>query len=486
MALSNPEKLSSADARKLSGFLRSKKAPSGALSFNQLKGYLFGICTTPALLHPSFWLPEVFGGTVPEFENDADARIPEIVESLYNQTAREVLDGTFKLPSGSSLDSDISSNFQPGSALHEWCAGFTAALEKTIVSWKALSGPEMTGGREQAWARIGFFSDEQTARNGQLAETASDSFDELARKVRLQLPKLMKEYAAACRELYEAELKNGGPAALTTEADAEQAPTETAQPEQKPVSATSDKAAAGRAAQAVNPLLEKARNSKNPAEIIRLCRQIISQQADNTEAWLMLAQWGSNNQKEFIEHLEQAVKAGESELGEAYFTENNGLFWSLPETRPYMRALSSLARAYYLNKRGVEAIALYERCLDLSPVDEQGIRHSLVNLYLELGQPGQAAELLSRFKEDNSAFFQYSRALLSYMQEGDSGAARSLKKEARTGNKHVPKLLSGRSKMPKQLPSRYSVGDKDEAILYTSESRNAWRTVMGSVSWLLK
>ena len=134
------EKLSPAEARKLSGFLRSKRAPKGSLTLNQLKGYLFCICTTPELLQPSFWLPPVFGcqEELPEFASEADFSNIEFIMRLYNQVNGDVISGNPRLPSNCTLASTVSGNFIPGSVLHEWSWGFDLGLSLTTSFWDDL------------------------------------------------------------------------------------------------------------------------------------------------------------------------------------------------------------------------------------------------------------------------------------------------------------------------------------------------------------
>jgi len=233
-------------------------------------------------------------------------------------------------------------------------------------------------------------------------------------------------------------------------------------------------------------LLSNAYQADTVEQTLYFLQQVLELNPNCIDAYLLLAERNSRSQQQFVDYLEQAVKAGETSLGSEYFTQNRGHFWGLHETRPYMQALSSLAGAYRECKRSADAISLYEKSLQLNPNDNQANRYGLLNLYLEQQQLEKAQQLLADFAEDQSAFFLYSKALLCYIREGNSDQARQLRKAAKNGNKHVPKLLSGASKIPKQLPGEYSPGDKREAIIYTLDARNTWRQVMGSVSWLLK
>src|SRR5699024_1789994 len=114
-------------------------------------------------------------------------------------------------------------------------------------------------------------------------------------------------------------------------------------------------------------------------------KQLIQEALDvfplSADAYLLLAEEEGDMDKR-MKLLEQAIHVGEQDLGTAFFKENRGYFWGIIETRPYMRAKATYGMA--LENLGFveEAIDAYIELLELNPNDNQGIRYSLLPLYL--------------------------------------------------------------------------------------------------------
>src|SRR5699024_3589385 len=123
---------------------------------------------------------------------------------------------------------------------------------------------------------------------------------------------------------------------------------------------------------------------KEGREQKRLINEALDIYPNSPDAYLLLAEKAATP-REYRKLLQQAVTAGEKDLGEAFFKENKGHFWVLVETRPFMRAKA--AYAISLEQAGFyeEAIKHYEELLELHPNDNQGIRDLLLPLYIEIG-----------------------------------------------------------------------------------------------------
>ncbi|VAW60205.1 hypothetical protein MNBD_GAMMA08-1312, partial [hydrothermal vent metagenome] len=184
--------------------------------------------------------------------------------------------------------------------------------------------------------------------------------------------------------------------------------------------------------------------------------------------------------------LLRAVKGCERVLGAAFFEKNTGRFWLIRETRTFMEALTNLASTYAHLNDFDNAIACYERAILLNPADNQFNRYPLSNCYIQNKQLDKARQLATQFHHDRGAFFLFDQALIAFIELGDHKDSKTLKKIALTHNKFVPKLLSGKIKMPKRMPERLSSGDKDEAVLYAAQNTELWRSISGSIVWLMK
>ncbi len=201
-----------------------------------------------------------------------------------------------------------------------------------------------------------------------------------------------------------------------------------------------------------------------------------------TDAYNLLAD-KSRYLEEKIALYRRAVRAGELSLGELFFKQNEGHFWTVPESRPYMRALYGLAVALWGKGERSEAIALYQKLLRLDHDDLLGVRDRL-SFCLLAEERYQEMGKLSLDPEGYSCTMLYNLALGCYCS-GAAGADGVLNLALRA-NKHVPAYLLGEEKLPHRLPERYSPGSKEEAAIYAAEAAATWQKASGPLDWLRK
>ncbi len=231
-------------------------------------------------------------------------------------------------------------------------------------------------------------------------------------------------------------------------------------------------------------LMYEAWDETNPARRIILAHEALDISADCADAYVLLAEEEADTVGKALEYYRQGVEAGERALGKKYFSENEGYFWGLLETRPYMRARQGLANTLWELGRYDEAIGHFRELLRLNPGDNQGIRYSLLNLLVGLEHNEEAQELLEEFEEDGMAEWLYTRALITFRGEGPNQAAEEALQEALEQNPHVPPYLTGRKRIPNQLPAYMGWGDESEAKIYASSYLAHWRRTPGAVDWL--
>jgi yecA family protein len=195
--------LSATETRKLAEFLQSGSVPANTLTFHQLQGFLFNVCCTPVMLQPSLWLPVVFGNQELEFESEEDSWVLKALIDLYNEINFGVLEDCPRLPAECQLTSEVSDNFKPGSALHEWCSGFNLGIVLTADFWE---GPEISDDMldevEHIWMFLSFFADEDGARELKQEDGEAGGFEDILPIMFAVLPDFMAEYAAIGRGLY--------------------------------------------------------------------------------------------------------------------------------------------------------------------------------------------------------------------------------------------------------------------------------------------
>ena len=203
------------------------------------------------------------------------------------------------------------------------------------------------------------------------------------------------------------------------------------------------------------------------------------------DAYGVLARAASNAPDKRIDLYERAVRAAEYSLGPDFTEEYAPHFWGFLETRPYMRARQGLAHALWEEGRVPEAIEHAQHMIELNPNDNQGIRYLLAGWLAEVADSAGLCALLEAYPDDESPFFTYAAALDAYRSKGKGAAARKAAKKAIESNAHVPGMLAGRTKPPKDM-GYYSPGKPSEAAYVVDGLHFAWHSSPGAVDWLLE
>src|SRR5215211_4733455 len=120
-----------ADLDLLDAYLLSDQSPSECMMLSDLDGFLTGIAIGPELVMPSEWLPYVWGGEEPVFDDPAQASaILGAIMGRYNAILREIEAGTFEplvweAPDGTMMAGD-------------WAEGFMHAVVLRPDAWEPL------------------------------------------------------------------------------------------------------------------------------------------------------------------------------------------------------------------------------------------------------------------------------------------------------------------------------------------------------------
>ena len=240
--------------------------------------------------------------------------------------------------------------------------------------------------------------------------------------------------------------------------------------------------AAGTPLDKAQQLMYQAFGTPDPEERAKLAKQALELCPDCADAYVLLAEQ-TKSRKEALDLFEKGVAAGERALGPKAFQEEVGHFWSLLETRPYMRAREGLASKLWTMGRRDEVIKHLQDMLRLNPGDNQGVRYTLAGWLLAEGRDGVLARLLKEYDE-GSANWACTKALVAFRQNGDTPETRKLLKVAQKANTHVPAYLLGRKPLPQERPSYYSPGDQNEAVFYVGTALSGWKETPGATAWL--
>ena len=183
--------------------------------------------------------------------------------------------------------------------------------------------------------------------------------------------------------------------------------------------------------------------------------------------------------------MQEVVDRADQNLGESFFEEHMGHFWGTISTRPYMRAKQHLAELLTEAGRRKEAIAVYERMLELNPDDIQGMRHPLLGLYLAVNQPQGAQGIFSRYpgEEELIASFAWARVLERWLA-GETEEAKAALARAREINAFAERYISGTKALPREAPVYYKPGDDTEAQVCAHDLALAWKSHPAFQEWL--
>lgn len=246
----------------------------------------------------------------------------------------------------------------------------------------------------------------------------------------------------------------------------------------------SDKESSLKTAQKVQKILSNA-SQTNGKKRNQLIEEALTIDPNNADAYLLLAE-DADSEEVYEQLLQQAVFVGEKDLGKAFIFENKGRFWILPETRPYMRAKEKYANYFYQIGNNIEAVKHFSELLQLNPDDNQGIRYTLLTLYIETDELNEAIKLINKFNNEATANFLFNRVVIDYLINGFTSQTKQLIKEANKQNPFVKDYLFGNKEIPDQTFDYISCGDETEAIIYTQEHIHIWESIPGLLIELSK
>ncbi|HEY5411018.1 MAG TPA: UPF0149 family protein, partial [Caulobacteraceae bacterium] len=115
----------------LDEFLGSDRSPPDCMQLSELDGLLTGVAIGPEPIMPSQWLPLVWGGEEPVFDDGREIQaVLGGMMSRYNQIVRDVRDGTFRPILWKTRDGEL--------ICADWAEGFGLAVSLRAKSWEPL------------------------------------------------------------------------------------------------------------------------------------------------------------------------------------------------------------------------------------------------------------------------------------------------------------------------------------------------------------
>jgi uncharacterized protein len=123
--------VSDADLDLLDDYLLSDQSPPECMLLSDLDGFLTGIAIGPEAVMPSEWLPHVWGGEEPVFDDPAQASvILSTIMGRYNAILREIAEGAFGPIFWKNADGTV--------IAADWAEGFLHAVALRADAWEPL------------------------------------------------------------------------------------------------------------------------------------------------------------------------------------------------------------------------------------------------------------------------------------------------------------------------------------------------------------
>src|SRR5215213_6652648 len=123
--------VSDADLDLLDAYLLSDQSPPECMLLSDLDGFLTGAAIGPEVVMPSEWLPHVWGGEEPVFDDHVQASaILGVIMGRYNMILREVEAGAFGPLFWKNADGTV--------IAADWAEGFMQAVALRADAWEPL------------------------------------------------------------------------------------------------------------------------------------------------------------------------------------------------------------------------------------------------------------------------------------------------------------------------------------------------------------
>ncbi|MEJ2913776.1 UPF0149 family protein [Pseudoalteromonas sp. C12FD-1] len=415
--------------------IRSEVIKLSKLSVKQpdyyfIQGYFLGLGLLPDIIMPSQWQPDLLGEI--NFKSDAELKYVESLMENYNNSMQKVMLEDFKMPTKCSLSkTDYRDSLKANMPLPNYCKGALQALK--LIDKRSLN-------KHQKEALVSLnevliaFSSEQAA----MKKFAGDQG--LAQSFKKNYTYFVADVLYNIRFIEDTHWSDEDEAAFNEQFTNQQ---------------HNDDFAAGKMIddEMIEQLMETILSDFTPSA---------------------------------FEPIEALLELFDGFITDQYIAQNQGHFWLIHETRPYMILRAHRAQINALQGNIQFAIDELETLWQLNPMDNQANRYWLMNCYIIKGQWQKLDAFLADF-DSEELHATASRALSEFYKNGDSKQAKQYKKQLKQLNKHFIKILTGQEKLKADGFEFCNLGSKEEVALYLhSLGKQAWIATEGSLFWLRK
>lgn len=220
-------------------------------------------------------------------------------------------------------------------------------------------------------------------------------------------------------------------------------------------------------------LLEKAEECMSVVEARKLAKRAYKLSDACFDAVIFLSQ-NAPNPEEASKILNDGLKREKERLKREglYIDENIGSFYSIFETRPYIRGLCEKSQIYISDGKMRKASEVCEEILHLNESDNLGMRYHLMAIYSLLEDVDCALELYKKYPED-SFFMTFSLFLLYYRLDNQKLSEKYLARSLKL-NKYLkeffesayPRMYLLKCQQSDDYQLGYSHGEKNEVCSY--------------------
>ncbi|MFO1061947.1 MAG: hypothetical protein U1E53_33870 [Dongiaceae bacterium] len=238
--------------------------------------------------------------------------------------------------------------------------------------------------------------------------------------------------------------------------------------------------------------LEQIFEAEDPETQLEIATDALATSPLCARGYLMLAAMLDGTMEEALPLYRVAVDAAELAAGgfggPGSLTDEHG---------EYLWAVAALADAQWAAGDSEGAIALLGQVLELAGDNDVGVQYELAPWLAELGRVPEFASLLARYPDDDGVDWTFNRALLAFLQEGDTEATRDRLTEATAEYPAAIDALLDEidvwealqaGEEPESDPMDELDDDDPEAEdakAYALRATTAWANIPGAVDWLV-
>lgn len=188
--------------------------------------------------------------------------------------------------------------------------------------------------------------------------------------------------------------------------------------------------------------VELAHFAPTEQQSIAYLEKALELEPDHLDAAGLLISIKANEPEELIAQLADLLQKGTEQMERGHFFEEDmGHFWSVLETRPYMRLRYTYMQSIAMCGMTRRAIAEAEEMLKLCTDDNLGVRYTLMHLYAQMEDEETALALHKAFDEEDESQMLLPLAVL-YYKKGDFERSDALLRRLCKVNSDAKKFLT--------------------------------------------